>query len=194
MKSGVMTRMREIMTGRDIGTSIDFRSLGEYEARHPWPAETIVSAGLGVVFTRSAATGKRSTYSTPFMEVYPPGASFIRGEGGTPAACEDAAWAKYQLALHCSDGSATHDWEPRGYRNGAGFCSRCSTFGSKIFSGEQLGQFCNVCGTGTTYHAESDGETTVWLCEEHAPEPELFESMEELMDALFGSRTQNGGA
>ncbi|MFJ2662531.1 hypothetical protein [Arthrobacter koreensis] len=186
--------MREIMTGRDIGTTIDFRSLGTYDARHPWPEETIVSGGQGIVFTRSAATGERSSYSTPFIEVYPPDASFIRGEGETPAACEDAAWAKYQLALNCSDNSGTHHWEPRGYLNGAGFCSRCDTFGSQVFTGEQLGQFCRECGAGTTYHTEKDGEEIVWLCKEHAPKQETFESMEELLAALFGTDDQETGA
>lgn len=199
--------MREIMTGHDIGTSIDFRSLGNYEARHPWPAETIVSAGPGIVFTRKASTGERSSYSTPFMEAYPPDAAFIRGEGETPAACEDSAWAKYQLALNCSDGSGTHDWESRGYQNGAGFCSRCNTFGSDVFTGEQLGQLCRDCGAGTTWHAEKDGAGTVWLCKEHTPvrkdddffgEPcsdeDFATDMEELLSILRLRRKQRDSA
>lgn len=186
--------MRDLMSRGDIGNTIDFRTRGSYEARHPWPAETIVSAGGGIVFVRNAPEGEPRSYSTLFMEVYPPGAAFIRGEGKDEAACEDAAWAKYQLALNCSDGSGSHDWEPRKYRNGAGFCSRCSTFGSKVFTGEQLGQLCRDCGAGTTWHMEKDGEEVVWLCKEHAPEPELFESMEELMDALFVTSNAESGA
>lgn len=161
--------MREIMTGRDICTTIDFRGQGTYEARHPWPAETIVSAGGGVVFRRNAKPGEPGSYTTLFMEVYPPGAAFIRGEGEAPESCEEVAWTKYQVALHCSDGSGAHDWEARSYRNGAGFCSRCNTFGSQVFTGEQLGQLCKICGAGTTYHWHKDEATgaEVFLCEEH---------------------------
>lgn len=157
--------------GKEIGTTIDFRSQGSYEAQHQWPAETTVSAGRGVVFVRNAKEGELTSYGTLFMEVYPPGAAFIRGEGESPEACETAAWAKYQVALYCSDGSGTHDWKARNYHNGAGFCSRCSTFGSKVFTGEQLGQLCKICGIGTTYHWDKDanGEPEV-LCEEHYEE------------------------
>jgi hypothetical protein len=164
--------MRELMTGRNIGTTIDFRSQGTYEAHHPWPDTTRVSAGQGIVFRRNAKEGEPSSYGTLFMEVYPPGAAFIRGEGETPQACEDAAWAKYQLALHCSDQSGRHTWESRGYTNGAGFCSRCNTFGSRIFTGEQLGQFCRVCGIGTTYHSDKNEVTneTSFLCQDHYEE------------------------
>ena len=101
--------------GDDIGTTIDFRSQGSYGARHPWPEETAVSAGGGVVL--SDEPGK--SYSTLFMEVCPPEASFIRGEGATPAECEDAAWTKYQRALHCIEPHTAHEFEPRNYKNGA---------------------------------------------------------------------------
>lgn len=185
--------MREIITGRDIGTTVDFRSQGSYEARHPWPAETTVSAGTGVVFIRNAKPGEARSYGTLFMEVYPPGASFIRGEGETPQACEDAAWAKYQLALQCSDQSGTHDSEPRDYRNGAGFCTKCNTFRSKIFTGEQLGQFCKIFGVGTTYdwHTNESTGAQEFLCEEHYADNKPTESTDsnhplvQLLDALL---------
>ncbi|MFJ2420687.1 hypothetical protein [Streptomyces brevispora] len=160
--------MREIMTGRDIGNRISFHGHGTHIARHPWPDETVVSAGEGVVFRRASKPGEPATYTTLFVEVYPPGAAFIRGEGVTPQECENSAWTQYRLALDCADGSGSHDWEPRGYRNGAGFCSRCNTFRSRVFTGEQLGQFCRICDTGTTYHWDTDkaAGTTTFLCEE----------------------------
>lgn len=168
--------MRALMTNKDIGTTIEFRAgFGEqhtHEAKHPWPAETVVSAGTGVVFRRKPKEGEDRSYNTLFMEVYPPGAAFIRGEGDSPEACEDAAWAKYQVALNCSDGSGSHDWEPRDYHNGAGFCSRCNTFGSEVFTAEQLGQHCKICGIGTTFdwHKNADTGSTEFLCEEHYEE------------------------
>ncbi|MCB5280579.1 hypothetical protein [Arthrobacter sp. ES1] len=189
--------MRALMTSEDIGTTIEFSAVfGEprtHEAKHPWPAETVVSAGSGIVFIRNAKPGEARSYTSLFMEVYPPGAAFIRGEGESPEACEDAAWAKYRRALNCTDGSGSHDWEPRDYHNGAGFCSRCNTFGSKVFTGEQLGQLCRICGAGTTYHWHTNAETgsEEFLCEEHYEEhkpPRRSTSehpLEQLLDSLL---------
>lgn len=158
--------MKAIITGEDVGATVNFRSAGLHVTLHPWPDETIVSAGRGVVFSRKT----RDSYVTLFMEVYPPGAAFIRGQGATPAECEDSCWRQYQLALHCTDGTGVHDWEARGYRNGAGFCTRCSTFGSKVFTGEQLGQFCAQCHEPTmyTWKTGADG-VLVFHCQAHAP-------------------------
>lgn len=161
--------MRTI-TGRPlVDDVIAFRNGPTHAAIHPWPADTLVSAGHGVVLVR----GEDRSYQTLFMEVYPPGASFIRGEGATVEECEASCWAQYQRALHCVDGH-THHWEPRRtgpdgspghrYTNGAGFCRYCATFESQAFTGEQLGQHCRVCGAGTTWHADDDG----WLCRDHA--------------------------
>jgi hypothetical protein len=177
--------MRAIMTNEDVGTTIDFRSAGIHQARHPWPEATVVSAGRGLVFVRNAKPGEPKSYGTLFIEVYPPGAAFIRGEGVSAEECENAAWAKYQLAVHCTDGSGTHDWEPRDYHNGAGFCSRCKTFGSKVFTGEQLGQFCATCQIGTTYHWGTDANGNLeYLCEEHVP-PRPKRTLSELLSELF---------
>jgi len=160
--------MKDLMTGADIGTTVNFRTVGPYEARHPWPTETVVSAGGGRVFIRNAKPGSPTSYGTLFMEVYPPGAAFIRGEGSTVEECENAAWGKYQLALNCTDGRSVHDWEPREYKNGAGFCTRCKTFGADVFTGAQLGQFCDVCGEGTTYDWDmSSDKTTIFHCKKH---------------------------
>ncbi|MGI8306985.1 hypothetical protein [Saccharopolyspora hattusasensis] len=163
--------MYDIMLGRDIGDQIKFLSIDTHQARHPWPPETIVSAGKGVVVQRHPKPGEPRTHTTFFMEIYPPGAAFIRSEGQTPAECEDSAWAQYQHALDCTDGTGRHDWESRGYRNGAGFCSRCNTFDPQVFTGEQLGQHCRVCQTGTTCHWETDEATgqVSFLCADHCP-------------------------
>lgn len=136
--------MRDIY-GRDVGSTISFRgAIPDQEMRHPWPDETHVSAGRGVVFVR----GTTDSYRTLFIEVYPPGASFIRGEGETPEQCEDACWAKYQLALNCVEGHE-HKWAPYvtrkdgtagdRYKNGAGFCVHCNTFATEVFTRENLG-------------------------------------------------------
>lgn len=178
--------MRAIITNEDIGTTIDFRTIGTHEAQYPWPSETVVSAGGGIVFVRNAKPGEPSSYTTLFMEVYPPGAAFIRGEGATPEECENAAWAKYQLAVNCANGSGSHDWESRGYHNGAGFCVRCNTFASNVFTGEQLGQLCSECGVGTTHHwVTAANKSTVFLCADHYIRTDRL-TMLELFAALTG--------
>lgn len=159
--------------GDDIGDV--WPRLGGARARHPWPAETVCSAGpRGLVF--SAGGG---TYRTLFIEVYPPGASFIRGEGATAQQAEDSCWAQYQAALSCP-GSAdgAHDVKPWRtaadgtpgvrYHNGAGFCSRCATFVSAAFTPDQLGQWCAVCGAGVLDAPVPDGR---FLCAAHRPAP-----------------------
>lgn len=176
--------MRAIISGEDVGTTIEFRGQGAHQAQHPWPETTIVSAGKGLVFRR----GTRESYRTLFIEVYPPGASIIRGEGETFEACENAAWTKYQNALSCpasEDGS--HQWVPRGHKNGAGFCAHCNTFKSKAFTGQDLGQFCDTCGVGTTYHWDTNaaGEE-IFLCEEHTPEPDPDEDDIDVLSRFFG--------
>lgn len=154
--------------GKDVGDTIDFRTQGPYTMRHPWPEGTAVSAGRGVVFGR----GDTPNYSTLFMEIYPAEGGFLRGEGETPEACEDAVWAKYQRLLHCvpRNGSATqaHNFEPAGYTNGSGVCRHCRTWMSDVFTGEQLRQFCHECGVPTTYSARTaqDG-TRLFSCEQH---------------------------
>lgn len=170
--------MRDLY-GADIGTSIEFRGEGTLVAKHPWPKETIVSAGHGVVFSRS----KKSSYRTLFMEVYPPEGGFLRGEGPTMAACENAAWAKYQLMLTCTEPTG-HEFVPRNYHNGAGFCRHCNTFKSQCFTGEQLGQFCHECGIGTTYHYEiGPGDELVFTCKDCRKEEPR--TLEELFDEIF---------
>ena len=150
--------------GKDIGRTFPLREEIEgartYEIEQAWPDETSVSMGNGVVFVR----GTNDSYTTAFVEVYPPGADFIRGEGGTLSEAEERAWLKYQVALHCTSGSE-HEWEPRGYKNGAGFCRHCGTFKSKCFTAEQLGQYCRVCGVATMWSWDDEGFT----CEKDTP-------------------------
>lgn len=150
--------------GRTLPLRVRMDGASSYEMQHDWPDETRVSGGRGVVFVRGG-----ENYATPFIEVYPPGAAFIRGEGATLADAEESAWKQYQVALHCPSGE--HEWAPENrsghrYTNGAGFCKHCGTFKSQAFTGEQLGQFCARCGTGTIWHQEPDG---TWECEACRP-------------------------
>jgi len=135
------------------------------EARHPWPAETFLQAGKrGIVFTQSE---EQPVYRTAFVEAFvdigqAPG--FYRGEAETVEAAETAAYLKFQKALACDE----HEWFAGKYTNGGGHCRKCGKFGSNVFTGEQLGQFCHMCGVGTTGHAiKHDDGIRRWYCSEH---------------------------
>lgn len=124
---------------------------------YPWPAETYLQGGSkGVVIVRNG-----QNYTTAFIEAVPPEGGFFRGEGPSLEEAETKAWEKYVASRAC----ANHEWEARGYTNGGGFCKHCNTFGSNVFSGEQLGQLCATCNEGTTYINYEDQ----WWCKEHYP-------------------------
>ena len=139
-----------------------------------WPVEMFIQGGKsGLVLVRAG-----SNYLTAFVEVFPAG-SFIRGEGATITEAEASAWAQYQAGLGCA-----HEYEARGYTNGAGFCKKCGQFGTGVFTGAQLGQLCAVCEAGTTWCRYSptaswdpgrafphdpDPENAVWFCAGHDP-------------------------
>ena len=120
---------------------------------HPWPADCFLQGGTaGLVFT------KTGSYRTAFVEAFPADPqTFIRGEGPTLAEAEDAAWGKLQRHLACPG----HDFECRGYTNGAGFCRHCSMFSSKVFDPATL---CEVCAVPTDWSTAGG----FWYCEEHA--------------------------
>lgn len=97
-------------------------------ARHPWPEEVYVQGGkTGIVFVDGG-----EDYRTAFVEAFP-GGTFLRGEGKTLSEAEDSCWTQYQRFVTC-DGSGKHGpFERRGYRNGAGFCTKCGTWMNKVF-------------------------------------------------------------
>ena len=142
------------------------KELGDYvESQYDWPNGTFVQAGFkGLVVSSDP---NKPSYTTSFVEAFP-NETFIRGEGETLEEAEKAAWHKYLEHSACPG----HEWESRGYQNGGGFCKHCNKFGSKVFTGEQLGQYCNYCGVGTTYGETvlqySEGELVEdWVCENH---------------------------
>lgn len=130
------------------------------ESNHSWPESSYLQAG-----SKGIVLGSKGNYTTAFMEAFVDG-TFIRGEGETIQEAEHAAWQKYQKINAC----AGHEWETRGYKNGAGFCKHCSFFKSHAFTGEELNQFCHVCKKGTIYSSTTDPSTNeeIWGCEEHS--------------------------
>jgi hypothetical protein len=132
------------------------------DAEQAWPDTTsLIQGGLsGIVFN------KGGSYRTAFVEAFLNN-SFYRGEGATIEEAELACWNKYKASIACLE----HEWEARGYTNGAGFCKKCNKFESHRFTGEQLGLFCGTCGVGTTYSQVVDTTNTLKpFCKEHVKE------------------------
>lgn len=151
----------------------------EMRLQHPWPDDCFVQGGKGgVVFVRGG-----DTYTTAFVEACPRDPdTFIRGEGETVELAEDAAWSKFQKYRVCPSPSGQHDPEPRGYRNGAGFCSHCGMFVSRAFALVDIGSICVICAEPTYWRATRG----LLTCEEHSP-PSYFEiciSREEALERL----------
>jgi hypothetical protein len=121
-----------------------------------WPADCYVQWGSkGIVFRRDG--GK--TYQTAFFEAFPQ--TFIRGEGATVADAERSAFAQFQRFQAC----AGHEFERRGYTNGAGFCKHCGMFKSKVFAPTTT---CSVCSEPTDYSYGVDADKVAhWYCENH---------------------------
>lgn len=128
-------------------------------ALQPWPEGTFLQGGdKGVVLSRKP----EGNYTTAFVEAHNQEIGFIRGEGATWEEAEAAAWAKAQKAMACPG----HEWEPRDYTNGGGFCKNCNRFKGDAFTAEDLGLTCEVCKVFTNWHRESDG---TFRCKEHTP-------------------------
>ncbi len=135
-----------------------------YTPAAAWPEDCYVQWGSdGVVLSRS-----KGSYRTAFFEAFPSEpATFIRGEGATVAEAEAKAFAAFEHYRAC----AGHEFERRGYTNGAGFCKHCGLFASKAFEPTTL---CHVCGTptnhscGYTKDAETGARQAFWYCEAHA--------------------------
>lgn len=129
---------------------------------HDWPAGTFVQGGKsGVVFRRDGGS-----YRTAFVEAVLPDSDsgdrgpFIRGEGDTLAQAEADAFTKWQQTDACPG----HEYETRGYRNGAGICKHCGRFAIGVFDVKVVGHPCTDCGVGTNYFMDEDNR---WFCEEH---------------------------
>lgn len=123
-----------------------------YECKKDWSEDCFVQCGdSGVVFS------KEGNYTTAFFEAFPRNPdTFIRGEGATIEEAEQQAWDKLQKYSGCTN----HEWEKRGYTNGAGFCKHCNMFASHVFLIETT---CCVCNKVSNYSSYG-GKT---YCKEH---------------------------
>lgn len=138
---------------------------GDAVLAHEWPEDCAVQGG-----TKGLVISAKGNYRTAFFEAFPTNPStFLRGEGETVEAAEEAAWQKWQRILNCPNGGV-HEYETRGYKNGCGFCKHCGLFTSGVFDLAEIGSVCVVCGVGT-YWCTRKGKL---YCEAHDPEPKNY--------------------
>lgn len=125
----------------------------DVEARHPWPEGTYVQGGSkGLVIKHEGGT-----YRTAFVEAFPREPdTFLRGEGATVEEAEDACWAKWERIVACPAHPEHGPFEPRMYRNGAGFCTRCGAWFPKVLPEDEppvtLGE---AVGHAMTHHMDA---------------------------------------
>lgn len=133
---------------------------GSLQATQDWGENVELQAGYkGLVFVR----GTTQSYETCFVEAFPDSGGFFRGEGDTIEQAELQAWLSYNASQKCTE----HEYETRGYKNGAGFCKNCGMFAVDVFDIKIVGHPCGTCGVGTNYANlySDDGDT--YYCEQH---------------------------
>ena len=97
------------------------------QTRHPWPEGLFIQGGKKGI----PSNPQGDDDWTAFVEVSPPG-TFLRGEGKTVAEAEDVCWARYQTMVGCPAHPQHGPFEARSYTNGAGFCTQCGTWFSRV--------------------------------------------------------------
>lgn len=136
-----------------------------HPCQYDWPGDCFVQCGgHGLVVPKGVLESlligekpeKSKSYTTAFFEAFPSD-TFIRGEGDTIEEAEGKCWEKYQRGLACKG----HEFERRGYKNGAGFCKYCNFFKSGVFEPSEK---CVICGKATFCVYDTDGN---WYCKEH---------------------------
>lgn len=155
-----------------------------YDSGHDWKLLNITLAQGG---SRGVVFSPKGNYRTAFVEVFGDEIGFIRGEGNTLQEAADSAWEKANAAFSCKE----HEYEPRGYMNGAGFCIHCNRFESGVFTAEELGQFCSECGVPTYGRIERTrgDQPIIFRCDDHVPGAEY---LKEYRRALNEEDTEEG--
>lgn len=181
-----------------------------YECQYDWPEDCECQFGTrGVVYTGGRPTdmledplmsvvtvlapeamrevNPRPYYTTAFFEAFPRSPNtFIRGEGETVAAAEEAAWRKFQKATGCPG----HEFEARGYTNGLGFCKHCNM--------SQIGVMppsvsCVGCGQLVYPHFDKDDNPYCDACWDALPDDRIPEYMIEVRDWARRRRAKDAG-
>lgn len=128
----------------------------DYTCKYEWDEDCFCQCGdHGAVLDVKGA----GSYFTAFFEAFPKVPdTFIRGEGKTVEDAEKDAWEQLQQIKNCKN----HEYERKGYTNGAGFCKHCGLLKSHAFEPTTL---CEICSKPTTYSYDIDNN---YYCEKHA--------------------------
>ena len=140
-----------------------------YVVQKPWPVDAHLSGGeTGLVLSGDGNHYRTAFFEGTFSEL--PG-TFLRGEADTLEEAEEVAWEKFQ---RYTAGDHEHEFETGGYRNGAGFCITCGMFKSNVFTLQEIGSICEICGDDM-YTMIGDR----MFCKEHEPTGEEAKRMKE---------------
>lgn len=130
----------------------------DYVSSYDYPEGYIQGGTRGLVIVRGG-----QNYRTAFIEFFPATGGFIRGEGKTVEEAEKEVLEKITKETSCSD----HEYTPKHYTNGVGFCKHCGQMKSHAFTAEELEQFCVTCGVPTGVESGRQTKLGVFVCDEH---------------------------
>lgn len=130
----------------------------DYISQYDYPPGYLQGGNHGIVFVKNG-----ENYSTAFVEFFPDSGGFIRGEGATIQEAEKDLLEKITSQSGCTE----HEYTPKHYTNGVGFCKHCGQMKSHAFTAEDLGQFCKECGIPTGVEDGRAIEKGVFVCDEH---------------------------
>ena len=169
-----------------------------YECKFPWPENCKVQAGgNGIVFRGKPGLEERmakdpgdvldqaigekplapQAYRTAFFEAFPRNPNtFIRGEGPSVEEAEEKAWQQLQKYQACEG----HEFEKRGYKNGAGLCVHCNMFQSGVF--EPTEDCTGGCGEKTYYSHDKNGNAWCENCYDSMPEEVMTDLQKMIRD------------
>ncbi len=147
-----------------------------YACLKSWPEDCSVQCGgTGIVLPSNSlgkvlfsdkplenlavAASDKESYITAFFEAFPRNPNcFIRGEGKTIEEAEAEAFNKFQKILSCQG----HEFEPRGRKDGYGFCKHCSLSMSGVLP---ILNKCCKCKEPTNCATDDKGR---YYCKRHA--------------------------
>lgn len=98
-----------------------------HTAAHPWPAHMFIQGGFGWA---SPSTGYHDEFFFEAMGGNP--GTFLRKTGPTMTDAETQAWLKWQRMQACPAAPGHGPFDPRGFRNGAGYCTQCGGWFSRV--------------------------------------------------------------
>ena len=159
-------------------TDISLYPDGHHTSPHDYGTIRVQGGATGVVIVHDGPG-----YTTAFVECFPAG-SFFRGQGSTIEEADAACWAKLRAYLGCPG----HEWEPRQYRNGSGYCTVCGQYGSDVLTAEQLGFFCTACGV-PTFYTLTGSKTREPRCTDHDPKIAYVDAAVKAMFHSFDAET-----